>query len=149
MNIYKTFATLFFVMVLVTGCASTGGDQKAADIPSGSILINEWQVLAIGEVQWGQGTLNYNGQLHKFKIKGVGAGGVGVHKLAVTGNTYHLNNIADFPGTYVEGRAGITVVKGVGGLWVKNTKGVTLHLKTHTEGAALALGVDGLKIEMQ
>jgi hypothetical protein len=60
-----------------------------------------------------------------------------------------MNDIADFPGIYLEARAGLTLVNGKGGLWVTNDKGVTLHLKTRPAGIASALGADGLKIDME
>jgi hypothetical protein len=149
MNIYKKFATIFFIMMFLTGCATTGTDQKAAKLPSGSIHIDEWQILALAETQFGHGTLGFNGKTYKFKILGFGAGGVGVHKISVTGHVYNLDNVADFSGYYFAARAGLTVAKGVGGLWVINNKDVTLHLKTHAEGLALAIGVDGLQIKLE
>ena len=149
MNIYKKFATVFFIMMFLTGFATTVTGQKATEVPSGSIHIDEWQIMALAETQFGHGTLGFNGKVYKFKILGFGAGGVGVHKISVTGHVYNLDNVADFAGVYFEARAGITVAKGIGGLWVKNDKGVALHLKTHTEGLALAIGVDGLKIDLE
>ena len=148
MSIHKKLASVFFIILIITGCATTGTDQKAAELPSGSLHVDEWQVMAIVETQWGHGTLGYNGKTYKFKILGFGVGGLGVHKMSITGHVYHHDKLTDFSGIYFEARAGITVVKGSGGLWIKNSKGVTLHLKTHAKGAALALGVDGLKIEL-
>jgi hypothetical protein len=147
-NFTKVAAILFFIAILF-GCASTGTDQKPTELPSGSLHIEEWQIAAMAEMQWGHGTLGYNGKLYKFKIGGVGAGGTGVQKITATGHAYNLNDIADFAGTYVEARAGITVAKGAGGLWLQNGKKVALHLKMHAEGLALAIGVDGLTIEME
>jgi hypothetical protein len=147
-NFTKVAAILFFIAILF-GCASTGTDQKPTELPSGSLHIEEWQIAAMAEMQWGHGTLGYNGKLYKFKIGGVGAGGAGVQKITATGHAYNLNDIADFAGTYVEARAGITVAKGAGGLWLQNGKKVALHLKMHAEGLALAIGVDGLTIEME
>ena len=148
MNIYKKFATVF-IMMFLTGFATTVTGQKATEVPSGSIHIDEWQIMALAETQFGHGTLGFNGKVYKFKILGFGAGGVGVHKISVTGHVYNLDNVADFAGVYFEARAGITVAEGMGGLWVKNDKGVALHLKTHAEGIALAIGVDGLKIDLE
>ena len=149
MSNFTKVAAILFTIAILFGCASSGPDQKATELPSGSLHIEEWQIAAIAETQWGHGTLGYNGKLYKFKIGGVGAGGIGVQKITATGHAYNLNDIADFAGTYFEARAGITVVKGVGGLWVQNGKKVTLHLKVDAEGLALAIGVDGLTIELE
>ena len=72
-----------------------------------------------------------------------------MQKLSAVGHVHHLNDIADFPGDYGEARAGLTVVKGIGGLYIRNDKDVVLELKTHAEGVALSVGVSGIKIEME
>ena len=40
------------------------------------------------------------------------------------------------------------VMAQIGGLWMKNGKGVTLHLKSKGEGLALSLSAGGLKITL-
>ena len=105
--------------------------------------------MAILEGDFGHGTLAYDNKIYKFKIKGIGALGYGVQKLSAVGHVYHLNDIADFPGDYFEARAGLTVAKGVGGLYIRNDKGVVIEVKTHAEGVALSVGVTGLKVEME
>jgi hypothetical protein len=52
-----------------------------------------------------------------------------VQKLSAVGHVYHLNNIADFPGGYSEARAGLTVAKGVGALYIRNDKGVVIEME--------------------
>ena len=154
-KVTKFFAVLF-IITMVFGCASsksskttaTGAEQKPAEAPSGSIHFEETQVMAILGGDWGHGTLGYNGKTYKFKLTGMGAGGVGVHKISATGNVYHLKDIADFPGKYSELRAGITVGEGVGGYYIHNDNGVVLELKTHAEGVALSVGVQCLTIQM-
>jgi hypothetical protein len=43
----------------------------------------------------------------------------------------------------------VTVGKGAGGLWLKNDKGVTMHLTSRAEGLALDLGVEGLTVKFK
>jgi hypothetical protein len=57
--------------------------------------------------------------------------------------------VQDFEGTYFSAEAGVTVGKGVGGLWLKNDKGVTMHLTSRAEGIALSLGVEGLSVKFK
>ncbi len=64
----------------------------------------------------------------------------------VSGDVYNLTNVEDFYSTYFKAEAGITGVKGREGSWVKNDKGVSLHLTSKSEGLALSVGVEGLKI---
>jgi hypothetical protein len=87
--------------------------------------------------------------IYKFKVRGMGALGYGVQKLSAVGHVYHLNDIADFPGKYSEARAGLTVAKGVGALYIRNDKGVAIELRVHAEGVALSVGVTGVSIEME
>jgi hypothetical protein len=156
MSKFTKFVAVLFIIAMVFGCASskssktaaTGAEQKPTEAPSGSIHFEEWQVMAMLGGDWGHGTLGYNGKTYKFKATGMGAGGMGVNKISATGKVYRLKDIADFPGKYSELRAGITVGEGVGGYYIHNDNGVVLELKTHAEGVALSVGVQGLTIQM-
>jgi len=158
MKNFTKFVSVLFIIAMVFGCASskssttapaaTGAEQKPTEAPSGSTHFEEWQVMAILSGNWGHGTLGYNGKTYKFKLTGMGAGGYGVDKLSATGEVYRLKDIADFPGKYSELRGGITLGKGVGGFYIHNDKGVVIKLKTHAEGVALSIGVEGITIQM-
>jgi hypothetical protein len=156
MSKFTKFVAILFIIAMVFGCASsksstttaTGAEQKSAEAPSGSIHFEEWQVMAILGGNWGHGTLGYNGKTYKFKLTGMGAGGYGVDKLSATGEVYRLKDIADFPGKYSELRGGIVAGKGIGGLYIHNDNGVVIKLKTHAEGVALSIGVQGITIQM-
>jgi hypothetical protein len=138
------------IIALIMGCASSGKEQKKAEVPpSGTIRLDDWQFMAILSGDFSHGTLAYNNKIYKFKVKGIGALGYGVQKLSAVGHVYHLNNIADFPGDYSEARAGLTVAKGVGALYIRNDNGVVIELKTHADGVALSVGVTGTGIEME
>ena len=49
---------------------------------------------------------------------------------------------------YSEFRAGISVEKGAGGLYIHNDKKVVIEVTTHAEGVALSIGVQEIKIQM-
>ena len=142
-----------FLLIGVVACSTSSGSKDTAvshdEAASGTLKIDETQVMFIVGGDLGSGTLNFQGKTHTFKTGGLKLGGIGVHKVHLTGDVYKLDNVADFAGTYFVAEAGITVVKGVGGFWFKNSKGVTLHLKASAEGVALAVGVEGLKITMK
>jgi hypothetical protein len=137
-----------FLLIGLTSCSSKSTTASHDKKASGTLTIDETQVMLIVGGTYGDGTLNFKGTAHKFKIKGLKLGGIGIHKIMLTGDVYHLNDIKDFSGVYFAAEAGITVVKGVGGFWLKNSNGVTLHLTSKTEGLALAIGVEGLNIKM-
>lgn len=142
----------------LSACASqskNAGDTSATTAPlkapSGTIVIDETQIMWIVGGDIGGGTLEYKGQSYKFKMDGLKLGGFGVHKVKLDGDVFDLNNIDDFPGTFVEAEVGFTVVDaGKGDAWFKNDKGVHLRLKSpEAKGLALDVGVDGIDIRMK
>lgn len=127
------------------------GNVVAADkaTPDGIVVIDQTQVMLLIGGSKGGGTLLLGDNSYSFKTGGVKVGGLGVHKTHLKGHVFNLNDVADFAGTYFSAEAGITVVKGMGGLWLKNDKGVTIHLKANADGLALSTGAEGLKITME
>jgi len=135
---------VFAVVMLVTG-----GNVLADDVkPSGKIVIDETQVMVLIGGAIGGGTLLLGDDSYSFKTGGLKLGGVGVQKVHITGDVYHLENVKDFPGNYVELEASAAVIKGKGGLWLKNKKGVTLNLKSNNDGLMLSLSAGSLQISM-
>ena len=157
LEISRTVIGLFFLSQLLLGCATNSENTttptvNADDVksPSGTLVIDHTQVMLILGGGRGSGTLQFNGQSYPFKTSGLRLGGAGIHKISVEGTIYALNDVKDFPGTYFAAQAGITIVKGKSGIWVKNTKGVTLYLKsTDASGLALSMGVGGVKIALE
>ena len=149
-------AAILFIIAMVFGCASsksskttaTGAEPKATETPSGTIHWEGQEFMAIIDVGWGHGTLDFKGQVFKHKTTAVGVGGWGGQKISATGKVYNLKDIADFPGAYGEIRGGATVVKGAGYWYLRNGKGVEMVIKPHAEGLALSLGASGIKVEM-
>lgn len=136
---------LIAAMFLLAGAAATAADEE----PSGTIVIDETQVMALLGGTLGEGTLNFRGESQRFKAKGLSLGAsIGVHKIHITGKVYNLDNVKDFPGTYVAAEAGETLVKGAGSLWLKNKDGVELHLTSSNKGLALVVAGEGLAISM-
>jgi len=152
---YRWFVVLgIFVIGLVTSGAivraqEDPAQQYAGQPPDATVDIDEVQIgyLVMGTL--GGGTLHYQGKDYRFKIGGLGARGVGADKLKASGEVYGLKDPADLAGEYIDARAGIAAtVKGGGNLWLKNGKGVHMHLKSHLEGLALTLGADALTVKM-
>jgi hypothetical protein len=146
MNIVKIVSRLVMVTVLMTAAfAASASDEK----PSGTLKFEEEEIMAIIGGSSGQGTLEFNGKEHLFKVSGVSVGAsIGVHKLEVSGEVFHLTDVADFSGMYLQFEAGATFVEGGTGMWLKNDKDVILHLKSENEGVALELGSGGLNISV-
>jgi hypothetical protein len=147
----NTYRKLFWVMLVIPFLLL--GNAIAADnkTPSATLVIDETQVDALIGGDFGGGTLLFGDNSYSFKTKGLKLGSVGVHKIHLVGKVYHLNDVADFPGDYFVAEIGGTVDKlDKEGLWLKNTKGVTLHMKSSAgKGLELGIGVEGFKIKMK
>jgi hypothetical protein len=139
----RSFGILLSTLaLLVVGSVASAEEVK----PSGTLTLKETEVGLIIGGDWGKGTLVFDGAEHAFKLTGAKIGGAGVTVAEVSGDVYSLIKVDDFYGTYFKAEAGITGVKGREGSWVKNDKGVSLHLISKSEGLALSIGVEGLKI---
>ncbi len=148
MNIYRKFVwAMLVVPLLLTGNALAA----EAKTPSGTLVIDETQVMLLVGGDMGGGTLLFGDNSYSFKTGGIKIGGLGVHKVHMVGEVYDLNDIADFPGVYFVAEAGATLGdSGTAAIWLKNSKGVSLHMKTsEAKGIALSVGVEGLKITMK
>ena len=159
-SVIKKLAVLVLPAIVLgmMACSSTSTSQHspsaakaAVKTASGTIVIDETQVMWIVGGDIGGGTLEYQGQSHKFKMGGLKLGGFGIHKLKLSGDVWDMKDVADFPGVYAEAEVGFTVGDaGKGDMWLENDKGVKLRLKSpSSKGIALDLGVEGVDIRME
>src|ERR1700733_2846348 len=137
----------------LAGCSSSQNmDQQtvAGKQPDGTVEMNQVQAAFIGSGGGGSGTLYYRGQSYPFAVGGLGIGGIGASTINAQGEVYGLNRVSDFPGAYAQGRYGFVIgTASAGDLWLKNEKGVIMHLKAKRTGLMLSLGGDAVVISMQ
>jgi hypothetical protein len=147
-QVFRKLAGLLLIWPFLVAANAAMAEEKT---PSGTITIDETQVMWIVGGDIGGGTLEFHDQSYEFRIDGLKLGGFGVHKVKLTGEVYDLDDVADFAGVYAAAEAGFTVGDaGKGDFWLKNDKGVKLRLKSPaSEGIALDLGVEGLDIRMK
>ena len=139
---FKNWITAGFLALSISA-----GGIAAAKTPDAQITIDETQFGFIIGGSVGDGVLNMNGKKHFFKIGGLGVGAnIGISKMSASGDVYDLKKIEDFPGNY--GRVGGSVAAGVGmgGMTLRNEKGVTLQLKGTTEGLQFDISASGVNI---
>ena len=155
LNYRRCVVTGIFVFGLIASGASVQAQEDPAVIyagktPDATVALDEIQIAYMVMGTLGGGTLHFQGKDYRFKLGGLGVGGAGVDKLKATGEVFGLKNPADFGGEYLDGRIGFAAtVKGKGDLWLKNGKGVNMHLKTQLEGLALTLGGDAITVKME
>ncbi|PWS34395.1 hypothetical protein DFH01_25605 [Falsiroseomonas bella] len=138
------------VTVLAAGIGARTGSAQPAH-PVGHVTITQTQVSLLGSVSWGSGTLTFEGHTHRFRVRGLGVGGVGISELRANGDVYALSRLADFPGLYGAARAGAVAGSAAvrGGVWLRNPAGVSIQLRPQRTGVALQIGGDGLLIELE
>jgi len=123
---------------------AAAADEKL--VSAGTVEIEQTRVSFIGSATGGGGTLHFRGRDYRFKIGGLGIGGIGITKLKAVGTVYNLDDPLKFPGTYGELRAGMTVGQGNNHLWLKNGNGAVLELKGQGTGIGLNLGAGAVSI---
>ncbi len=143
--ILRKIAIALAAWFLVTQAAPA--QERPQGPPSGRVTIQQFQVAFIGSGALGGGTLKFGGRSFPITVGGLGVGGVGASELRATGDVYGLKDRGDFAGAYVQLRSGWALgEQGRGTLWLQNSKGVTIRLKTQRRGLALSLGADGVII---
>jgi len=138
-------AAVVTVVSLCVGLSLAADAKKKADA---TLKLSEGSVAVGIGWSWGKGTLTYKGKNYPVKVDGLTVGEVGIKRANAVGNVYDLKNLADFDGTYVAGGAGATIGGGAGITAMKNQNGVTVELKSTTQGASLKLAAEGIKLSV-
>jgi hypothetical protein len=97
----------------------------------------------------GRGVLTFRHRKYPFTIHGVSVGitaGASVSRLV--GRADYMNELSDFAGTYTMVGAGAALVGGVGGVQLKNPKGVIITLQGAKAGLELAANISTIVITL-
>jgi hypothetical protein len=127
---------------------ATTMEQPVTAPPPAWVELERTSVAAGLGVQWGSGTLQFEGRNYGFSVTGVSVGDLGAAKLTALGRVHHLDDIADFEGTYVAVGAGIAAGPGAAAATMRNEHGVVITLRAASKGAQLTLGTEGLRIAL-
>lgn len=120
--------------------------------PDASVEIEQVRVgvLAVGTTVGG-GRLRFRGEEHRFSVRGIDIGGIGVASLSARGEVFGLRRLEDFAGRYTEqvmprARGGPA---GPETRWLRNAAGVELRLRTERAGGQFRINEAGLTIELR
>lgn len=120
--------------------------------PDASIEIEQVRVgvLAVG-ASVGGGRLRFRGEEHRFTVRGIEAGSVGVSTLSARGEVFGLRRLEDFAGRYTEQVTPRDRSAGAGPetRWLRNAAGVELRLRTERAGGQLRFNDAGVTIELR
>jgi hypothetical protein len=98
----------------------------------------------------GSGVLTYRGRDYPFRVSGLSLGvtaGASVSRLE--GWASDISQVNDFAGTYSAVGFGGALVGGVGGVHLRNEKGVTIVLQGPKAGMEFAANLSGIKISLK
>jgi hypothetical protein len=135
--------------VTVAALGLTLATAHATDTtPSATIKLSGGSVSAGVGVDWGRGTLTYDGQEYPISLKGISVGDIGATSIEASGNVFHLKSLRDFDGNYTTVDAGVTMAGGAGVTVMKNQNGVTVELVSTTQGVQIGLGGAGVDMKI-
>ena len=137
-----------FLLLAVLAASVLPVAQALAQEAAGQVSMRMGRGSMLLSITGGEGTLTFQGGQHPFRLGGLGIGLLGVTSVEAEGEVFGLNTLADFPGVYVQGEADYALGGGEGILWLRNTRGVTMRLRSRTKGVSLAVGGEGLVIQM-
>ena len=150
---FSLLAAAFVMYLAGSAYATSHEEQEFRDFskmePSGTVEFDATSIKLIAGVQWGSGTLSYQGKDYPLKVKALSAGGIGIKSVKASGNVYDLKRLENFAGKYSGGTAGATAgTKGGGKLSFENGKRVVLNLTvTDSAGLQLSVGLAGVEIK--
>jgi len=97
----------------------------------------------------GRGTLTFRHRNYPFTVQGLSLGftaGASINKLV--GRAEYINELGDFAGTYSVVGAGGALIGGVGGVQLKNDKGVVITLQGTKGGLEVSANVTKVVITL-
>ena len=122
---------------------------QAQDKPDATITFSGGNVAFLAGVNWGGGTLRYQGKDIPVRVSGLSVGAVGASSFNASGTVYNLKQVSDIEGTYAAGAASATVVAGAGIAEMQNGKGVVIKMTESSNGLHLKLGPSGVTIALK
>ncbi|MFP5223472.1 MAG: hypothetical protein ACLGSA_14370 [Acidobacteriota bacterium] len=123
--------------------------QTPPSIPSGTVSLTIGQGGLLLSASAGSGTLVFKNRKYAFELGGIGLGQFGGSKATCVGEVYNLTRLEDFSGAYVQLKTGVTGTDGHGEIWLKNTNGVELRLRSKTKGFELTASAEGVLIKLK
>jgi hypothetical protein len=142
--------TVVGLIVAATVCMPLWATStRAADEkPAATLEFNGGSAAAGVGVSWGAGVLRYQDKSYAFKVNGLSIGAVGISEASASGEVFNLKSLDDFNGNYVAVGAGLTVAGGGAVAAMKNQNGVTIQVKSTTQGAKVVIGGGGVDIQL-
>lgn len=121
----------------------------AVEKPSGTVDISTGSNVAGVWVDWGKGTLNFNGRQYGFRVNGLCAEKVGMINARSIGRVFNLNNVEDFGGSYEPAAAGTSLGESNAAASLENRNGVVVVLDPTSQGVCSIRHTRGVDIRLE
>ena len=122
--------------------------MPSANAKMGSVRVVFAKAALVAGAGVGRGVLTYDGREHPFRVYGLSVGvTIGASVAKLVGRAAYLDQLSDFAGTYSSVGAGAALAGGVGGIQLKNEKGVIITLQGARAGLEFAANLSGIRIE--
>lgn len=126
----------------------SAGAYSAPGAPTAVIAFPAVTLTDSGGAPLEQAILTTQGQAYDVTVNGLGVGGAKGLKVAVTGEVYGLNNLADLEGPFVTELADAPPAQvSSDDLWLYSERGVSLCLHTGNPAITLASGSDTVLVQ--
>ena len=151
MNNVKKIAILSLVIAAMTGFTQAVTHHHEFKPDATLRLSTGGFALGIG-VNWGSGTLTYQGKNYPVKVKGLSVGRVGATSSSAYGEVFNLKHLQDFNGHYDVGGAGtrgVTLGAGKTGTIMSNQAGVIVRVSSTQQGVAVNATSGGVDLQLK
>jgi hypothetical protein len=126
-----------------------GSSATPAAAVTGTVRVTVAKAGFIVGAGGGKGVLSFRHRNYPFTVQGLSLGltaGASINKLV--GRADYINELGDFAGTYSVIGAGGAVIGGVGGVQLRNAKGVTITLQGPKAGVEISANVTKVVITL-
>jgi hypothetical protein len=145
----KKIVTILFALGVMTGFTRAATHESK---PEATLRLSGGSfALGIG-VNWGSGTLTYQGKDYPVKVKGLSIGKVGMTSSSANGEVFNLKHLQDFNGHYNVGAAGtrgVTLGGGKSGTLMSNQAGVIVRISATQSGVAVNATGGGVDMQLK
>src|ERR1700744_5628292 len=137
------------VWTVIVAIASTVSVVMPSQAITGTVRVTVAKAGFVVGAGGGNGVLTFRHRNYPFTVQGLSLGltaGASVNKL--TGRADYINELRDFAGTYSVVGAGAALFGGVGGVQLKNDKGVIITLQGPKGGVEVSANVTKVVITL-
>ena len=135
--------------IALTALAAAVGVTTPSHANTGTVRVTVAKAGFVVGTGGGHGTLSFRHRLYPFTVQGLSLGltaGASINKLV--GRADNINELGDFSGTYSVIGAGGALAGGVGGVQLKNDKGVVITLQGPKVGLEASANVTRVVITL-